>query len=67
MRLERIEVRHLRLPMRQSFETSVSRITAKEFLLLAVSADGVTGYGECVTDAHPYYLPETNEIGRAHV
>jgi len=27
---------------------------------VAVSADGLTGYGECVADADPFYLPETN-------
>src|SRR5262249_35546886 len=32
----------------------------KEFLIVSVSADGVTGYGECVTDRDPFYLPETN-------
>ena len=32
----------------------------KEFLLVSVSADGVTGHGECVADADPYYLPETH-------
>jgi O-succinylbenzoate synthase len=60
MKLERVEVRHIRLPLRTPFETSFGTTTHKEFLLLAVSADGVTGYGECVADADPFYLPETN-------
>jgi O-succinylbenzoate synthase len=60
MKLERVEVRHIRLPLRTPFETSFGTTTHKEFLLLAVSADGVTGYGECVADADPYYLPETS-------
>jgi o-succinylbenzoate synthase len=60
LRLERIEVRQLRLPLRFPFETSFGRSTAKEFLLVSVSADGLTGYGECVADADPFYLPETN-------
>ena len=59
MKLERIEVRRLRLPLLHPFETSFGRTTAKEFLLLAVSADGVTGYGECVAEVDPFYLPET--------
>ena len=61
MRLDRIEVRRLRLPLLHPFETSFGRTTAKEFLLVAASADGVTGYGECVADTDPFYLPETNE------
>jgi len=59
VKLERIEVRRLRLPLLHPFETSFGRTTAKEFLLVAASADGVTGYGECVAEVDPYYLPET--------
>jgi O-succinylbenzoate synthase len=60
LRIERVEVRQLELPLRHPFETSFSRTTRKQFLLVAASAQGVTGYGECVADADPYYLPETN-------
>jgi O-succinylbenzoate synthase len=60
MKIERIEVRRLSLPLRFPFETSFGRTTAKDFLLVCVSSDGVTGYGECVADDDPYYLPETN-------
>ncbi|HEY7513717.1 MAG TPA: o-succinylbenzoate synthase [Vicinamibacteria bacterium] len=63
MRIERIEVRGLRLPLRSPFETSFGRTEDKDFLLVSVSADGVTGHGECVADVDPYYLPET--IGTA--
>ncbi|PYQ14409.1 MAG: o-succinylbenzoate synthase [Acidobacteria bacterium] len=61
MKIDRVEVRHLRLPLRRPFETSFGRTIHKEFLLVAASAGGVTGYGECVADADPYYLPETNQ------
>jgi O-succinylbenzoate synthase len=60
MRLERIEVRTVHLPLKRPFQTSFGVTVHKEFLLVSVSADGVTGYGECVADADPYYLPETN-------
>ena len=59
MKIERVEIRHLALPLLFPFETSFSRTTRKELFLLAVSADGITGYGECVADVDPYYLPET--------
>ncbi len=59
MRLDRLEVRRIHLPLLHPFETSVGRTTEKQFLLLAASAEGLTGYGECVADADPYYLPET--------
>jgi O-succinylbenzoate synthase len=64
MRFDRVELRYLSLPMGQGFETSFGLTTRKDFLLLALSADGVTGYGECVADENPYYLPET--IGTVH-
>lgn len=60
LRLERVEVRSLSLPLRFPFETSFGRTTDKQFLLVSVSADGVTGHAECVADADPFYLPETN-------
>jgi O-succinylbenzoate synthase len=56
-----VEVRKLVLPLQHPFETSFGRTTRKEFLLVSASADGVTGFGECVADADPFYLPETNE------
>jgi O-succinylbenzoate synthase len=64
MRVERIELRGLRLPLRFPFETSFGRSESKEFLLVSVSAGGVTGHAECVADVDPYYLPETNETAR---
>jgi o-succinylbenzoate synthase len=60
VRLDRVEVRRLTLPLRSPFETSLGRTTAKQFLLVSASADGVTGHAECVADADPFYLPETN-------
>jgi o-succinylbenzoate synthase len=60
VRLDRVEVRHVSLPLRRPFETSFGRTTRKEFLLVSASADGVTGHGECVADRDPFYLPETN-------
>ena len=60
MKLDRIDVRRVTLPLRFPFETSFGRTTTKQFLLLSVSADGVTGHAECVADVDPFYLPETN-------
>ena len=60
MKLERLEVRRLSLKLRSPFETSFGCTTAKQFLLVSASADGVTGHAECVADVDPFYLPETN-------
>lgn len=59
MRIERIELRLLRLPLVRFFETSFGRIHDRPFVLVTVEGDGTTGVGECVADAHPYYSSET--------
>lgn len=61
LKISRIELRHLRMPLRFRFETSFGAVTEKSFLLAQVFAgDGASGVGECVAEEHPYYLPETN-------
>jgi o-succinylbenzoate synthase len=60
VRVDRVEVRRLSLPLVHPFETSFARVTEKNFFLVSVSAQGTTGYGEAVADDDPYYLPETN-------
>ena len=59
MRIERIELRLLRLPLVRFFETSFGRIHDRRFVLVTVEDDGVTGVGECVADANPFYSAET--------
>ncbi len=59
MKIERITLYHLRMPLRAPFETSFGRIHERECILLAVHADGLVGYGECVADRAPGYAYET--------
>jgi O-succinylbenzoate synthase len=59
VRIERIELRLLRLPLVRFFETSFGRIYDRPFVLVTVEDDGVSGIGECVADANPYYSAET--------
>lgn len=59
MRIERIELRLLRLPLVRFFETSFGRIYDRTFVLVTVTGDGVEGIGECVAEANPFYSPET--------
>ncbi|MEO6401741.1 MAG: enolase C-terminal domain-like protein, partial [Vicinamibacteria bacterium] len=61
LRIARIELRHLKMPLRFRFETSFGATLEKSFLLAQVfTDDGSSGVGECVAEDHPYYLPETN-------
>ena len=59
MRIERLELRTLRLPLVRYFETSFGRVYDRQFLLVTVEGEGERGLGECVADANPYYSAET--------
>ena len=59
MRIERIELRALRLPLVRFFETSFARVHDRTFVLVQVEQDGASGFGECVAEANPYYSSET--------
>ena len=59
MRIERLELRLVRLPLVRFFETSFGRIYERPFLLVTLYEDGATGIGECVADANPFYSSET--------
>ena len=59
MRIERIELRRLCLPLVRFFETSFGRTHDRPFLLVTVEDRGAIGLGECVADANPYYSAET--------
>jgi len=61
VRIERLELRLLKLPLVHFFETSFGRAYHKQFILVRAEGDGVAGYGECVADVDPYYSSETND------
>ncbi len=64
MKIERLELRLLKLPLVHFFETSFGRIDEKHFLLVRVDGEGASGYGECVADVDPFYSAETNDTCR---
>lgn len=59
MRLTHIELHHIALPLVHPFETSFGREEVRPCLLVTVHADGLTGWGECVAGAGPWYSYET--------
>jgi O-succinylbenzoate synthase len=61
VRIERLELRLLRLPLVHFFETSFGRIHDKHFIIVRLEGDGAVGFGECVAEQDPYYSAETNE------
>jgi o-succinylbenzoate synthase len=61
MRLEKITLREIRMPLVTPFETSFGRTSVRRILLVEVDAGGVRGWGECVAGEGPFYGPETVE------
>src|SRR5574342_132071 len=59
MNIEAINLYHIRLPLVTPFETSFGRIDHKECLLVALHAEGLTGYGESAVEKDPGYNYET--------
>jgi o-succinylbenzoate synthase len=59
VRIDRLELRLLRLPLVRFFETSFGRVHEREFLLVRLEEAGAHGLGECVADGCPYYSAET--------
>jgi O-succinylbenzoate synthase len=61
VRIERLDLRLIRLPLVRFFETSFGRVHDRTFVLVIAHGEGEIGYGECVADADPYYSAETTE------
>src|SRR5215510_14871732 len=59
MRIERLTLRLVRLPLVAFFETSFGRIYDRTFILVSAHGGGVDGFGECVAEVNPYYSAET--------
>jgi O-succinylbenzoate synthase len=60
LKIERLELRLLKLPLVHFFETSFGRVHEKHFIIVRAEGGGVFGYGECVAEQDPYYSAETN-------
>lgn len=59
MKLERIALHHLRMPLVAPFETSFGRETDRDCILIILKAEGLSALGECVASRDPGYSYET--------
>ncbi|MBI3741318.1 MAG: o-succinylbenzoate synthase [Chloroflexi bacterium] len=59
MRIESIELRHIKIPYLTPFQTSFGVGVENDHTIIAIKTDGVIGWGECVASAEPYYSAET--------
>jgi len=60
MKITRVVLHHLRMPLVSPFETSFGSIASRDSILLEIHGDGLVGYGECVADRDPGYSYETS-------
>ena len=58
MKLDRIILRQIRMPLVHFFETSFSRTYSRDIILVEVAGDGVTGWGEVTAGENPFYNEE---------
>ncbi len=59
MKIEQIELFHVRMQYVSPFETSFGRSTQRETWIVRMIADGVIGWGESVVESLPGYSTET--------
>ena len=61
MKIDRIELREIRMPLVNFFETSFGRTTDRRIVLVRADAEGLTGWGEVTAGEEPFYSYETPE------
>lgn len=59
LKIERIELREIRMPLVYAFETSFGRTVNRRIILARViDTEGAEGWGECTAGEHPFYSEE---------
>lgn len=61
MRIERITLRRIQMPLRHPFRTSFGQEQTKHAIIVAVQSAGLTGYGETPVASSPLYSYETTQ------
>src|SRR5687767_13819044 len=61
MKIERIELREIKLPLVAPFETSFGRTVERRIILVRAFSDGLAGWGECTVGENPFYNHESTE------
>ena len=58
IKVERIILRHVRIPLVHFFETSFGRTYERDIILVEVLANGLSGWGEVTAGENPFYNEE---------
>jgi O-succinylbenzoate synthase len=60
LKLEKIELRQIELPLKHAFETSFGVTTKRRIIIVQIfDRSGVSGFGECTAMEQPFYNAET--------
>jgi len=58
MKIDRIVLRQIRMPLVHFFETSFGRTTERDIILVEAESGGISGWGEVTAGEHPFYNEE---------
>ncbi|HWR53139.1 MAG TPA: o-succinylbenzoate synthase [Bryobacteraceae bacterium] len=61
MKIDRITLHQIRLPLVHFFETSFGRTTERQIILVEAACDGFSGWGEVTAGENPFYNEEWTE------
>lgn len=61
MKIERVHLRQLRMPLVHFFETSFSRTYERDIVLVEVHGEGISGWGEVTAGENPFYNEEWHQ------
>ena len=59
IKVDGVEIRLIRLPLIEPFETSFGKVDSRLIFLVCLEANGLTGWGEVVAAEEPLYSYET--------
>jgi O-succinylbenzoate synthase len=60
IKVDGVEIRLIRLPLLEPFETSFGKVDSRLIFLVCLEANGLTGWGEVVASEEPLYSYETS-------
>ncbi|HKW98646.1 MAG TPA: o-succinylbenzoate synthase [Bryobacteraceae bacterium] len=61
MKIDRVVLRQIRMPLVHFFETSFGRTTERDMILVEVVSDSASGWGEVTAGENPFYNEEWTE------
>ena len=61
MKIDRVVLRQIRMPLVHPFETSFGRTTGRDIILVEAASDGASGWGEVTAGENPFYNEEWTE------